>query len=330
MLSKKLDNVDRKILSQLDKNCRISYKELGKKTRISKETVKYRIKTLQNRGIIQLFYTLINFSKINYVNYRLYLKFQNTSVEIENNIIQYLNKKDEIFLLYEVNGPFNIAMAIFTKDEWGYQRFWEELKKKFGAYFSYNHFSVMMEYTEFSRTYLSPTKNDEKKVFKIIKESNRIELDNKDYLILSILSTDARTSIAFISRSIGISTITTRQRLKKLLNERVIIGFRAALDLQKLGREYYKVDIRLSRYDNINTIKERLFSHPEVTYSERTSDISDIEVDIETMNFDSFNKIMTDFKKEFPFDFKEYSYYSMTRGHKIQHTPKAWKKLKPK
>ena len=38
-----LDLIDRKILAELDKNARISYSELGKKIRVAKETVKYRI-----------------------------------------------------------------------------------------------------------------------------------------------------------------------------------------------------------------------------------------------------------------------------------------------
>ena len=47
MLLDTLDLTDRKILSELDKDARISYSELGKKIRVAKETVKYRITQLQ-------------------------------------------------------------------------------------------------------------------------------------------------------------------------------------------------------------------------------------------------------------------------------------------
>jgi DNA-binding Lrp family transcriptional regulator len=327
MGDKKLDNIDRKILSQLDRNCRISYKELGKKTRISKETVKYRIKTLEKKGIIQTYYTLINFSKINYLNFRLYLKFQNTTLKDENDITDYLKNQDEVFILYQVNGPFNLAMAIFTKDEWEYGKFWRDLRTKFGQFFSDYHFSIMTEYIEFSRQYLFPGLDDDKKSFVTIQKSKKVEVDGNDLLILSILSTNARESIASISRKIKLSLVTTRERIKKLTNDGVIVGFRAAMDLQKLGKQYYKVDIILKKFDNMQDIKQWIYSHPEVTYAEKTTDLSDIEVDIETANFKSFNKIMTKIKEEFPDDFREYSYYSMIKNIKVQYTPKAWKKL---
>ena len=45
-----LDSIDRKILTELDKNARISYSELGKRIRVAKETVKYRIAQLEKQG----------------------------------------------------------------------------------------------------------------------------------------------------------------------------------------------------------------------------------------------------------------------------------------
>ena len=48
----KLDLTDRKILAELDANCRISNSALAKKVNKSRESVKYRIQQLQKKRIL--------------------------------------------------------------------------------------------------------------------------------------------------------------------------------------------------------------------------------------------------------------------------------------
>jgi len=47
-----IDLKDRKILYHLDLNCRQSNAQIGKKVRLSKEVVNYRIKRMEEEGII--------------------------------------------------------------------------------------------------------------------------------------------------------------------------------------------------------------------------------------------------------------------------------------
>ena len=69
-----LDLTDRKILAELDKNCRIHNSILAKKVNKSREAVKYRIQQLQNKGIIQNFITSIDPNKLGYYMFKIYLK----------------------------------------------------------------------------------------------------------------------------------------------------------------------------------------------------------------------------------------------------------------
>jgi Lrp/AsnC family leucine-responsive transcriptional regulator len=61
-----LDFKDRKILYELDLNCRQSNAQIGKKVGLSKEVVKYRIKRMQDEEIIFVFWTEINTFKLGY------------------------------------------------------------------------------------------------------------------------------------------------------------------------------------------------------------------------------------------------------------------------
>ncbi|NOX71652.1 MAG: winged helix-turn-helix transcriptional regulator [Candidatus Micrarchaeota archaeon] len=60
----KLDNIDRKILFELDKNCRINTAKLGRIVRKSREAVKYRIRRLVEKGVITAFTISLNPNKL--------------------------------------------------------------------------------------------------------------------------------------------------------------------------------------------------------------------------------------------------------------------------
>ena len=62
----KLDLIDRKILLELDKNCRQPEKHIAKAVGRSRESVKYRIQQLEKKGIIDGYLTTINPNKFGY------------------------------------------------------------------------------------------------------------------------------------------------------------------------------------------------------------------------------------------------------------------------
>ena len=59
-----LDELDQKIIQLLIENARISYSDIGKETGISRVAVKARIQTLEKKGIIEEYTTIINPQKI--------------------------------------------------------------------------------------------------------------------------------------------------------------------------------------------------------------------------------------------------------------------------
>ena len=59
-----LDTLDQKIVQLLIENARISYSDIGEKIGISRVAVKARIQTLEQKGIIEEYTTVINPQKI--------------------------------------------------------------------------------------------------------------------------------------------------------------------------------------------------------------------------------------------------------------------------
>ena len=72
-------------------------------------------------------------------------------------------------------------------------------------------------------------------------------MDRYDQAILDILATDGRISVAELARRIGLSKTPTLSRMRRLEAEGLIRGYRADLDLARLGAPHIAfVEMRLS------------------------------------------------------------------------------------
>lgn len=73
------------------------------------------------------------------------------------------------------------------------------------------------------------------------------DLDHFDLKILEALSEDGRMSVLQLSKYVGLSKTPCQTRLKRLVDEGYILGFRAALNPQKLGLDHIAfTEVKLS------------------------------------------------------------------------------------
>lgn len=62
-------------------------------------------------------------------------------------------------------------------------------------------------------------------------------MDNTDRLILSLLTKNARANASEIADKVSLSTSACIERIKKLENNGIIVGYTAILDNEKLGKD---------------------------------------------------------------------------------------------
>ena len=70
-----------------------------------------------------------------------------------------------------------------------------------------------------------------------ITENEVVSLDQVDRDILAMLQQDGRASASYIAQKIGMSIPAVTDRIKKLQESGVIMGFTALLDHRKMGRD---------------------------------------------------------------------------------------------
>jgi len=64
---------------------------------------------------------------------------------------------------------------------------------------------------------------------------SQVSLDPTDWKIVSTLQENARTTFAELGRSVGLSTPATAERVRKLEDAGVILGYRAEIDPARIG-----------------------------------------------------------------------------------------------
>jgi len=132
-----LDLKDRKILYQLDLDARQSYTEIAKKVRLSKEVVQYRVKKLEERGIIQYFMTVIDSNRLGYLLFRCFIKCQNLDANKEREIVEWLTPR--VGWVVNIRGRWDFNVAIWTRDIHEFMAFWNAFYTKFS--------NTILEYT---------------------------------------------------------------------------------------------------------------------------------------------------------------------------------------
>ena len=128
---KKLDKIDLKILDLLSENSRIEYKKISSKLNLTGNAIKFRIKNLENSGIISGYTLSIDIKKLGYNWYNLQIKERNSN-DLELKKFLRENKKVIYFYKYLGNENWDIDIGLIIKDLEELREFILELREKFG------------------------------------------------------------------------------------------------------------------------------------------------------------------------------------------------------
>lgn len=119
-----IDDIDRKILGALQRQCRLSAQELAEATGISAATCWRRVKALEDAGIIKAYRAILDREKIGFA----VIAFVHVSVERQYaNVVATIEKKirarPEVLDCYATTGDADFTLRVIAKDIADYDRF---------------------------------------------------------------------------------------------------------------------------------------------------------------------------------------------------------------
>ena len=320
MKAPRLDAKDWRILHELDRDAAQPLARIAKKLHVGRDVLHYRVKRLEEQGIIKKYITVIDFAKVGYLMGALYLKFRHEAPEMVKEIIEYYKQQKEVWWLLDMEGEFDLAFGWFATNISALRDSQRKLMEKYRKHVQDFKFRFYNKFYHFRKNYLSPGgvfSSD----YKVIQANVQKITDETDDRILRILSENARMGYVEIANRLGLTAAQVHYRMKKLKEQKVILGSKALLDLKKIGYEWYKLDIYLDDYSVYDELLKFVSSHPNVIYAYDAFGGADLELDIEVRNYEEFKKLEDTIKSKFADAIEKTDFIIFTREHKLIYFP---------
>ncbi len=119
--NKSLDELDKKILHHLSVDARINVVDLARKVKTPASTVTLRMKKLQEKNIIDGFFTFVRCQSYGYQNYIITLSFRNLSKIQEQKLYEFCKTNLYIVYIIKTMGKWDFELSVEVPDQGTYQ-----------------------------------------------------------------------------------------------------------------------------------------------------------------------------------------------------------------
>ena len=291
---------ERRVLSQLDKNSRESFRKIGKKIRMSQQNVSYTVKSLSERGVIKNFYTLIDYSMLSVLNFRVFFKINQNSEEKFNKMIEYFVKNDHTMWVSMCGGRHDLLCTFGAYNPSHFNKILRKTISSFPEQIDDYSILTTIVIRTLEREYLTAPKRSHKEII-IGGDREPVKLSERDLRIISEIADDARKNSVDISKKLSCEPKTVINRIKFLEKMQIINGYRPFIDFSKTG---HVTVLLMIKYHNIsiedeNRLTDYLYFHPNVTCITRTLGEWDIEIRIEARDIWNLKKIEREIRHRF-------------------------------
>jgi len=122
-----LDNADCKILRELQRDARISFKTIAQKAGVSEATIFVRVKKMQEKGIIKGFTAVVNPAAVGKPLTAIVLVHANPKAH--SGTLDAMRKLDDVYEIYDVTGQYYSILKIRTSGTEELGRIMDEIGK---------------------------------------------------------------------------------------------------------------------------------------------------------------------------------------------------------
>jgi DNA-binding Lrp family transcriptional regulator len=313
-----LDEKDRKILAELDRNARQTDSEIARKVRISKQVANYRIKNLVDKGIISNFYTLINVGELGFSSYYLFFQFENLNEKEEKSLLEQIKSRSYVGWLVSGTGRWDAVILIYAKSASDFNIFLNELLELCANRVHEYRFTSLISAEHIGYKFLN-----EKNLISAQQTDSSLplKLDKTDRLILKTISQNARLSVVDISEKLKMPIHVAHYHLKELLKKNVIEAFKPKIEVNKLGLQWHLLLVQFSAAKEARRREFIDFCHvnSRIYYVTNTIGEYNLMLDIHVKDTEEFRKVLFDLKEKFSDVIKIYESIIIFHEYKIDY-----------
>lgn len=231
----KLDHKDKRILSILTQNCRIGVSSIASMIGLERHVVDYKIKSFFTHQLFTGSTTVINFRKLGYFTYHIFLELKSPEDEIK--IINKGLEKPSVNTIISYSGRYALEISIIASNPKEFIEEYEDLIRDTNIISDAMLIiidtikgEVLPKFLDFREPIRMKRKDSsfETEFHKIAKEESK--LDNKDLMILKELSKNAMLPLKDISEKVKMSPDAVSYRIKNMIHSGIIVQFRPIIN----------------------------------------------------------------------------------------------------
>ena len=315
----KLSVKDMKILRELDFGARQPISQIAKKVGLSPEVTHYRIKQLEKQGIITGYYPVIDLSKLGYLYCRLIMQLEKITPEMEDDFFVFARKHSSIGWVVLLDN-WRLVYVFYVQNIPEAQQVIEEITFRFPTLIRERQPSIATRIYHFRRKYLYGKNDDERMVWG---GGNEFQVDALDQKIIGCLTKNARIPCTEIAAQVKVSSVAVMNRIKRMEQQGLILGYRCALDLKKLGYTSIKVFLYLENVTKLRkgVLKEYLQQWLHCVYLTESFEKADFEFECHVLNLYVLHEFMKKMKAAFP-EVRNHDSFINYREEIIRYAPK--------
>ncbi len=289
--------LDKRILAELDKNCRSPVMQIAKKVSRSRQTIEYRIKSMIDSGVISSFVVSYNPSKMGYYLNKVFLKLRNIPQK-RKALIEDLKNSEAIIWVGECLGAWDIIFGVFSKSDYDFFEFKNNLISKYSDLILDYQGKKFIDAKQYPKMYF--TKNFSLPVIFADEVVNN-DIEPIDLSILGLMVDNARIPVTELAQKLNSTPRIVANRIKRLEEIGVIIQYRIGVNMKKLGVEHYKAIIKFDSYSKNESkkLEEYVSKIPGTQYL--IQNMWDIEIEFVVNNNQEYYKIIEELKEMFPY-----------------------------
>jgi Lrp/AsnC family leucine-responsive transcriptional regulator len=274
-----MDKIDLKLLQNLCITPRSSINQIAKKSLISQQVADYRIKQMQQSGIITGFHTVINPLATGFRLFRIKIWFSKIDSTIKTKLLTDLKKQEGVAWAGFTNSTWDLIIDFYAKNSLDVESFMNKLISTYPSISRYNLFELS-EVIEKNYGYISNVSDD----LKIVLSDG--DIDAIDHEILKSIRQNFRKKLVDIAKETKSSIPTIINKIKSLEKKKIIVGYRPFINPRKFDKESYKLIFYLQdqKPEDVTKIISLGLSNQLVTYIARYFGNNIIDFEVECSN----------------------------------------------
>lgn len=142
----KIDDIDKKILHSIKNNSRIPYEAVSQRVGLTRNTVKNRIKKLEESGVIAGYKMMVDFRHFDKLSYKIFIRYNYTMLEQERQLLEFLKRTQGDLATTKHLGRWDLDIEIQIKGSKELQQFIIGLRNQFEIIGDYEIVQLIEDY----------------------------------------------------------------------------------------------------------------------------------------------------------------------------------------